>query len=389
MQLAGLPARGDKMAGKLTIQDIARLAGVSKATVSRVLNHKPDVDPSTRERILRIMDEQGFVPSITAAGLAGGRTRMIGVFVPSLTWPFIPEIVQGVAEFVERSSYELILYSTSASSVAHMSEASGKMGADRSAALDRILDARLTAGLVAITPGQASARLTQLHEQGFPVVMIDDQGLPTSAPWVGADNRTGAYQAVRHLISLGHRRIAHIKGPASYQCSQERYQGYCQALMEAGLTPDPLLVAQGDFEVLGGRTAAHLLFSMAERPTAIFAANDHMAWGVMEVAEELGLRVPEDVALVGFDNMATSAHKRPPLTTVRQPFHEMGLRAAELLLGLLESPRHLPPYTGMTSFRKSSLLASAYNEPVRVLLETNLVVRESCGAQQLMPLPKS
>ncbi len=377
------------MAGKMTIQDIARLAGVSKATVSRVLNHKPDVDPSTRERILRIMDEHGFVPSITAAGLAGGRTRMIGVLVPSLTWPFIPEIVQGVAEFVERSSYELILYSTSTSSVSHISEASGKTAGNHNATLDRILDARLTAGLVAITPGQSAARLTQLYEQGFPVVLIDDQGLPTSAPWVGADNRTGAYQAVRHLISLGHRRIAHIKGPASYQCSQERYYGYCQALVEAELTPDPSLVVQGDFEVASGRAAAHMLFSMAERPTAIFAANDHMAWGVMEVAEELGLRVPEDVALVGFDNMATSAHKRPPLTTVRQPFHEMGRRAAEVLLGLLESPRHLPLYPGATPFLKSSLLSSAYNEPIRIVLETNLVVRESCGVQQLMPLPKS
>lgn len=363
------------MAGKLTIQDIARLAGVSKATVSRVLNHKPDVDPATRERILKIMEEQGFVPSITAAGLAGGRPRMIGVLVPSLTWPFIPEIVQGVAEFVERSSYELILYS-----ISHVR--------DRSAALDRILDTRLTAGLVAITPGQSAARLTQLYEQGFPVVIIDDQGLPTSAPWVGADNRTGALQAVRHLIGLGYQHIGHIKGPASYQCSQDRYQGYCQALIEAGMTPDPALVVQGDFEMAGGRAAAHLLFSLAQRPDALFVANDHMAWGVMEVAEEVGLRVPEDVALVGFDNMATSAHKRPPLTTVRQPFHEMGQRAAELLLGLLESPRHLPPYPGANHFLNPALFPSAYNESLRILMETNLVVRESCGAQQLMPLPK-
>jgi LacI family transcriptional regulator len=376
------------MAGKLTIQDIARLAGVSKATVSRVLNHKPDVDPATRERILRIMDEQGFVPSITAAGLAGGRPRIIGVLVPSLIWPFIPEIVQGVAEFVEKSSYELILYSLSYASHLYASEANGKLLGDRSAAVDRILDARLTAGLVAITPGPSVKHLTQLHEQGFPVVLIDDQGLPTSAPWVGADNRAGAYQAVRHLIGLGHQRIAHIKGPASYQCSQERYQGYCQALIEAGLTPDSSLVVQGDFEIPSGRVAARTIFSQSERPTAIFAANDHMAWGVMEVADELGLRIPEDVALVGFDDMGTSAHKRPPLTTVSQPFHQMGLRAGEVLLGLLESRRHLPHYAGSASFLNPSLLSSAYAEPIRILLETNLVVRESCGAHQLSPLPK-
>ena len=365
------------MAGKLTIQDIARLAGVSKATVSRVLNHKPDVDPVTRERILRIMDEQGFVPSATAAGLAGGRPRMIGVLVPSLLSPFIPEIVQGVAEIIENSSYELILYSIPCNK-----------DKDRGAALDRILDARLAAGLVAILPGPSSERLTQLYEQGFPMVMIDDQGLPTSIPWVGADNRTGAYQAVRHLISLGYQRIAHIKGPASYQCSQERYEGYCRALLEAGLTPDPALVVQGTFEIASGRAAAQTLFTLAERPSAVFAANDDMAWGVLEMAEQFGLRVPEDVALVGFDDMEPSVHKRPPLTTVKQPFHEMGRRAAELLLWRVEKPRPLNTYPGMASYTPMPLIPSAYNEPIRVLLETNLIVRESCGVKHLTSVPK-
>jgi LacI family transcriptional regulator len=363
------------MAGKLTIQDIARLAGVSKATVSRVLNHKPDVDPVTRERILRIMDEQGFVPSATAAGLAGGRPRLIGVLVPSLLSPFIPEIVQGVAEIIENSSYELILYSN-------------PHNKDRNAALDRILDARLTAGLVAILPGASSEHLTHLYEQSFPIVMIDDQGRPTSIPWVGADNRAGAYQAVRHLISLGYQRIAHIRGPASYQCSQERYEGYHQALLEAGLTPDPSLVVQGTFEIASGRAAAQTLFTLAERPSAVFAANDDMAWGVLEMAEQFGLRVPEDVALVGFDDMAPSRHKRPALTTVKQPFHEMGRRAAELLLWRVEKPRPVNTYPGMAAYIPMPLMPSAYNEPIRVLLETNLIVRESCGVKYLASVPK-
>lgn len=362
------------MADKLTIQDIARLAGVSKATVSRVLNHKPDVDPATRERVLRIVEEENFVPSLTAAWLAGGRPRMIGVVVPSLTWPFIPDIVQGVAECTEQSAHELILYSLS-----HMRE--------HSTALDRMLDTRLTAGLIAITPGHSTTRLTQLYALGFPVVLIDDQSPPTSVPWVSADNRLGAHQAVRHLIGHGHRRIAHIQGPAGYQCSQERYQGYCQALGEAGLTPDPSLVVQGDFEVMGGRAAAYQLFSLAQRPTAIFAANDHMAWGVMAAAEELGLRVPEEIALVGFDDVETSAHKQPSLTTVRQPFHEMGQRAAELLLRLLESPGYLPLRPGITPFLPSVLFSSASTEPIRMVLETHLVVRESCGVQHMSRCP--
>jgi LacI family transcriptional regulator len=361
------------MAGKLTIQDIARLAGVSKATVSRVLNHKPDVDPETRERILRIMDEQGFVPSIAASGLAGGRPRMIGVLAPTLIQPFVPEIVQGIAEVVERSSYELILYT-----ISHEK--------DRAAAVERLLDARLTAGLVAIVPGQASQRLTQLHEQGFPVVMIDDQNLPTSAPWVGADNRSGAYAAVRHLINLGHRRIAHIRGPLHWQCSHDRYQGYYQALIDAGIPPDPSLVFQGDFEPPSGRACAHQIFSMDERPTAIFSGNDNMAWSVLDVAEEYGLRVPDDIAIVGFDDTAHSARTRPPLTTVRQPLDEMGQRAAELLLWLLESPRPVASgwYTGAGSVRPPVSLP-AYNEPIRVQLPTSLVVRQSCGAERLLP----
>ncbi len=361
------------MSEKLTIHDIARLAGVSKATVSRVLNHRPDVNQATRERILQLMDEHGFVPSITASGLAGGRPRMIGVLVPALTWHFIPEIVQGVAEAIEHSPYELILYS-----IAH-EEA-------RNAMPDRILDTKLTAGLLAVAPGQSAQRLTQLYEQGFPVVLIDDQGLPTAAPWVGVDNRTGASAAVRHLISLGHQRIAHIQGPAIYQCSLDRAQGYQQALAEANLSPNSALILQGDFTIASGRACAETLFTMPERPTAIFAANDHMAWGILEVAEERGLRVPEDVAVVGFDDTAPSIHKRPPLTTVRQPFHAMGQRAGELLLWLVDSLRLLAGNWQQTlAQNKPPLLSLAYNEPIRIQLETELIVRESCGAHRLAP----
>jgi LacI family transcriptional regulator len=204
--------------------------------------------------------------------------------------------------------------------------------------VDRILEARITAGLVAITPGLLAARLTQLHDQGFPVVLIDDQGLPTGVPWVGADNRSGAYQAVRHLITLGHRRIAHIKGPASYQCSQERYQGYCQALMESGLPLDAALVVQGDFEMMSGQVAAHTLLSRAERPTAIFAANDHMAWGVLEVAEEWGLRVPEEVAALPSDGPACGG---TPAGAIRITASSFALSCNESLSKIFPLPHYL------------------------------------------------
>lgn len=349
------------MSSNVTINDIARLAGVSKATVSRVINQKPDVDPATRTNILRIMNEQGFVPSITAAGLAGGRTRLIGVLVPSLTWPLMPQIMRGIGEIVEQSPYELVLYS-----ISHEQ--------DRSAVIDRILAAKLTEGLLAVYPGQATAYLNELHDAGYPVVMLDDQAIPTgTTAWVGAENRTGAYTAVRHLLQLGHRRIGHIKGRIGYECTDDRYRGYCDALAEAGIDPDLDLVVQGDFLVTGGAACAHQLFALNERPTAIFAASDDMASGVIVAAEEAGLRVPEDVALVGFDDAAPAGFMRPPLTTIRQPFYEMGKRAAALLLDAVNALRQPLP-----SWHTAQLDAA----PIREFLPTRLIVRDSCGASR-------
>ncbi|WP_084658803.1 LacI family DNA-binding transcriptional regulator [Thermogemmatispora onikobensis] len=370
------------MSTRMTISDIARLAGVSKATVSRVLNHKPDVDPVTRERILRIMEEHNFVPSVTASGLAAGKGHLIGVLVPALTWPLIPDIMRGIAEVVEETSYELVLYSIKSSNHER----------DRSDVINRILANRLIAGLLAIFPGQSARYLPALQRQGLPVVLLDDQGLPPEQlPWITADNRAGAYAATRHLIELGHRRIAHIQGPLKYQVSRERFQGYCEALQDHDIPLEPSLILQGDFMPPGGRACACQFFAMPERsrPTAIFAASDLMAYGVMGAAEEFGLRIPEDVSLVGFDDISSSGHMRPPLTTVRQPLAEMGRCALELLLSLLETPDR----PGVALLRASPLLAhfagsslpqsqSAMTtatlesaEPVRLRLATTLVVR--------------
>ena len=368
------------MAEKITIRDIARLAGVSKATVSRVLNQKPDVDPATRERILRIMEERAFLPSITASSLAGGRSRLIGVLIPSLTWPLIPEIMRGVSEMMIQSPYELLLYS--------ITREQDRNEKDQGDVIDRILATGLAASLLAVFPGQSAQHLTRLHEQGFPLVMIDDQGLPSSIPWVGANNRAGGYAATRYLLHLGHRRIAHISGPLKYLVSHERSQGYCEALREAGITPDPALVMEGDFMPSGGRACAGKLLALEDRPTAIFAANDQMAYGVLAAAEESGLRVPEDLSLIGFDDIPLSAHTRPALTTVRQPFYEMGHRAIALLLSLLELPRPLSngQYPGSVQTHASPAPVKQ-SEPIRLQLATDLVVRASCSTPQALFVP--
>ncbi len=366
------------MAEKITIRDIARFAGVSTTTVSRVLNQKPDVDPVTRERILRIMEEQAFVPSITASRLAGGHSRLIGVLIPSLTWPLIPEIMRGVSEMVIQSPYELLLYS-----ITHEQDRNEK---DQGDVIDRILATKLAAGLLAVFPGQSVQHLTRLYEQGFLIVMIDDQGKPTSIPWVGADNRIGGYTATRYLLQLGHRRIAHIQGPLKYLVSHERYQGYCEALREAGIPLDPALVMEGDFMPSGGRTCASKLLALEDRPTAIFAASDQMAYGVLAEASEYGLQVPEDLSLIGFDDIPLSAHTRPALTTVRQPFYEMGQRAIALLLSLLGLPRPLSNghYPGSVQTH-ASLWPIQQSEPTRLQLATKLVVRTSCSTPHLSP----
>jgi LacI family transcriptional regulator len=364
----------------MTIRDIARLAGVSKATVSRVLNQKPDVDPATRERILRLIEEQAFVPSITASRLAGGRSRVIGILIPSLTWPAIPEIMHGVSKVIEQTPYELLLYS--------ITREQDRTEKDQRDVIDRILATKLAAGLLAMFPGQSAHHLTTLHEQGFPIVMIDDQAELENIPWVGAGNRRGSYAATRYLLQLGHRRIAHIQGPRKFLVSYERYQGYCEALDEAGITPDPALVMEGDFMPSGGQRCASKLLALEERPTAIFAANDLMAFGVLAAVEQSGLRVPEDLSLVGFDDIPLSAHVRPALTTVQQPFYEMGQRAIELLLSLLESPRPVNHrwYPGSVQ-TYASFSPVKQSEPMRIQLATNLVARASGSALKPHSVP--
>ncbi len=359
------------MEKRTTIEDIARLAGVSRGTVSRVLNHRPDVDRETRARVLRVIDEQGYVPSLTAAGLAGGRNRLIGMVVPVFTWSILGELIRGITEILNRTPYELVLYTFNDEDVTR----------DRRDVVNRLLATQLTAGLLAVYPGELSAQLTHLYQQGVPVVILDDQREQVT-PWVRADDEAGAYSAVAHLIDLGHRRIAHIKGPDEYLVSHDRLRGYLRALRESGITPDNALIVDGDFLPQSGYLGAQRLFDLApeQRPTAIFASADQAAYGVMRAAEERGLAVPEDIAVVGFDDDAPSAHVLPPLTTVRQPSYEMGQEAVKLLLALLAETEAAS--LGMPS----STTPASIRIPQRIVLPTTLIVRASCGASVRRPL---
>jgi len=321
-----------------------------------------DVDPATRAIILRILEEQGLVPrgSDAAPQSPAAQRQLIGMLIPTWVWPFITDLTRGIVETISQTPYDLVLYSINPED----------LDSGNRAVIDRIQATRLTAGLLAVFPGKISRYLTQLYESGFPIVIVDDQQ-EQEAPWIRTDNFTGAYLAVRHLINLGHRRIAHIQGPPEYLASQDRYRGYCRALQEAGIVPEPELLLVGDFTPPSGRACASRLFALPveKRPTAIFAAADQMAYGVLTAAEEYGLSVPQDIALVGFDDDAPSVHVHPALTTVRQPYFEMGQRGIELLLAMLAGAR-----------RDGAQETGGAAGPVSILIPTDLVVRASCGA---------
>ncbi len=368
------------MQEKITIRDVARLAGVSKATVSRVLNNNASVDPVLSERVRRIVQEYGFVPDVTATGLARGRNamRLIAVLAPPLTWPAVPEIMRGVASYIEETAYEVVLYSINY-------EQSDNFERTHSDILDRILALRITSGMLAILPGELSHHLTDRFQQGLPLVMIDDQEEPNTIPWVGIDNFASAYEATRYLLQLGHRRIAHILGPQHYYCAIERFQGYCCALRDAGLSLEPALLPQGSFEPVGGRDCAQQLFAQDREcwPDAIFAANDQMAYGVLEVAEQRGIQVPGEMTVIGFDDNLLSSHVRPSLTTVHQPFFEMGRIATKMLLTRIDPEHRTHPIQKRD--QEHMLAYEDIGVSTRVQLPTSLVVRTSSGAASSLP----
>lgn len=308
---------------KPTIGDIARRAGTSKATVSRVLNGKPDVDPETRRRIAEIVRELRYVPSPVATGLAHGRPNLIGMLVPSLAWSWVLEVIRSVAERLEPTAFELVMFTTS-------SEERNEH------VFERTLASGLTAGLVAIVPPGALAYISGMHGQGFPVALIDDRADHPGLPSVVAANYRGAAQATQHLLELGHRRIGFLGGPGGFGCSRERLRGYETALSGAGIPLETMLIREGDFTRSGGRRAAEELIRFREPPSAIFAANDLMAFGAIEAAEGAGLHVPEDLSVVGFDDIPEARMTRPALTTIRQPLYEMGQRAVDLLLAQID-----------------------------------------------------
>jgi LacI family transcriptional regulator len=328
---------------RLTIRQIADLAGVSIATVSRVLNGRGDVSDETRDLVSRVIRENGYTANRSARGLSGGRTGLVGVLVPLVYPAYFSAILAGAAEALAERDLEIVLSPTGHE---HDREVS---------VLDRFHG--LTDGALVILPEESSEELLRLLHGGYRFVVLDPlMPLDDRIPSVSAAHTSGADQAMRHLLELGHRRIAQISGPRGWVATEDRRRGYRAALAAAGILPDPVLEVESEPEIDPGQAAAEQLLALPEPPTAIFAFNDGIAIGAIRAARARGLRVPEDLSVVGFDDVEYATIVTPALTTVRQPLAEMGRTGVSILNRLLE--------------RQSF-------ETLHVELATRLVVRDS------------
>lgn len=324
---------------RVTIADVADAAGVSIATVSKVLNGRYGVAAGTAERVQRVIDDLGYTASLGAASLRNRSTHVIAVLVTEIE-PFSAELLKGISHAMQESDYELLIYvggrhrSTPGWEQKYVSRLGGT----------------LADGTILVTPASGTV------DSAAPVVAVDPH-TGSGAASVVSDNFAGAVAATEHLLALGHRRIGFLGGREGLESARLREAGFRAAMRAAGVAVEPHLVVAGDYRAESTVQPAHSLLDGLDRPTAVFAANDQSAIELMHVATELGLRVPDDVSVIGFDNIPESALTDPPLSTVSQPIHEMGEAAFAMLVGLLDGTA----------------------EPTRLVLPTELVPRASTG----------
>jgi LacI family transcriptional regulator len=329
----------------LTIQDVARTAGVSVSTVSRVLNEKDDVASETYEKVQRVIAELGYASSLAAKSMRSRKTNVIGLVVHDLEQSFCLNVVKGVNRAIEQLDYDLLVYT-------------GGNSRDRSWAVRErqyvsLLNGSITDGIIVVTP---TAETFSTH---YPLVAVDPHLDSADFPAVIATNHIGALSAMEYLLSLGHRRIGFIGGRPDLQSAIRRLQGYKDSLQQANIPFDPGLIQIGDFTQETGYRCAQNLLALPTRPTAIFAANDKSAIGAIEASTEAGLKVPEDISIVGFDNIEEASFVNGGLTTVDQFIGDMGRVAVKMLVNLIQG--HL-------------LENQIYRMP------TQLIVRNTCRA---------
>jgi LacI family transcriptional regulator len=335
----------------LTLEEIARLSGVSRSTVSRVINEQPNVSEDVRKRVLAVIEETGFQPNLAAQTLVSKRSWMIGLVLPRtvsafFTDPYFPRLTQGIAQACNQYDYTLGLFLVGTKE-------------DEEKIFPRVSRKGMLDGAL-IQSGQIGDRLIdRMTDLNLPVVVLGSPLHSAEVSFIDVDNTSGAYNAVSHLIRLGYQHIGTITGLTDSAAGADRLKGYKKALIERGRNHEQALIVEGDFTEAGGYYAMQQL--LPAKPDAVFAASDLMANGAMRAVREAGLSIPEDVALVGFDDVPIATYADPQLTTIRQPIARLGFNAVEILIDLIEN--------GIKPNR-------------RIIMDTELIIRDSCGASR-------
>ena len=331
-----------------TIREVAERAQVSQATVSHVINNTRFVSSEVRERVMAAIAELEYQQNSLAKSLRSGKTLTIGLLLPDSANPYFAEIGKAVEDAARHLGYSVILCNTEGDT-------------ERESFYLDVLYQKRVDGIILVSVGIPTHAVESLQKHKLPLVAVDRDFPDYGIDSVLTDNLAGAILATRHLINLGHRRIACITGPSFINPSSARITGYLQALQEAGISADERYVVTGDFHPESGWKAAMSLLSLNDRPTAILTCNDLMAFGVLRAAAEMGLRVPEDLALVGYDDIELAAYYTPALTTVAQPKNEMSQMAVEILVKRINGEN---------------------GGPVKQTLQPVLVIRKSCGMKE-------
>lgn len=311
------------------LSEVAKLAGVSPITASRAIRGVGYVSAAARARIMEAAAKLNYTPDMLARRMRGDKSNLIGVFVNNYGSVVLHEIIRTISDHARQRGYDLIIFN------AERFAGPGRMAT--SEMLSKLCD-----GLLLVLPTCGDQYLDVVNECRFPCVLMNSEAQDMNVPVITVENRTGARTATAHLLSLGHRRIAFIAGTPGTGQSAERYQGYCEALAAAGVDPDPVLVVQGAFNQTSGYAATEQLIALPEPPSAIFAANDEMAFGAMDALKSRGLSVPGDVSVIGFDDIPTSSYVFPKLTTMRPPYDAMSERAVTELIALIQGAEIKP-----------------------------------------------
>jgi LacI family transcriptional regulator len=325
----------------VTIQDVAKTAGVSVSTVSRVLNGKADVSSETQERVRSVIEDLGYTTNLAARSMRSSKNNLVGLIMPDIAYPFAVEVMRGANQAIAESEFDLLLYTTGDV------YKSGRASHEKKYV--SLLNNSITDGCIIVAP------VTGEFSTEAPIVSIDPVMSNPNYPSVHATNYKGAMEAMNYLLELGHRRIGFISGRAELESATRRLKGYREALENAGVPFDDKLIASGDYTTKTGAGCARELLSLDDPPSAIFASNDQTAMGVFQVAEELNLRIPEDLSVIGFDNIMESKYLK--LTTVDQFIYEMGYVATQMLIKLING---------------EELESQTYK------MQTKLIIRDSC-----------